>query len=1029
MDYDADDDGLIEVADLAQLHAIRWDLDGDGTSANAGYADAFPDAAAAMGCPASGCTGYELTADLDFDTDGSGTVDANDAYWDNGAGWLPLGSNDRRFRATFDGNGHRIANLRIARSRDHVGLFGVTAAGSTVRHVGLPGAQVTGAAYVGGLVGWHEGDLTGVFVSGAVTGTVVDVGGLVGWNSGRITTSYATAAVVGGRDAGGLVGANGQYGRITASYASGAVTGTGRTGGLTAFTAGQITATYARGVVTGTGTDSGGLVSLNIGTVTASYWDTTTSGQTTSASGVGQPTSELQTPTGYTGIYATWNVNVDGASGNDDPWDFGTASQYPVLQLDVTGDGTVSWEEFGPQRAPAAPANLATVPAATSVALTWDAVTGAVRYEVEVLASGAASWTSDADELTDATHTVVELRCGTSYEFRVRAYGDGVTHAAAWGVAAAPVTAATTACAAPVFDMASYRFTVLAGAAVDTLVGTVAATAADGATVSYTITAGNAAGAFAIDGVSGALTVAGTLDAAGYTLTVSATDATGTSATVTVTVTRVPAVTVAFAQAGYTAEEGAASGVTVTVSLGVAPEREVTIPLLVTYDGGAEAADVSGVPASVTLAADATAASFEVVAVDDAVDDAGESVTLSFGTLPAGVTAGGVATTTVSLTDNDGAAPPAPVFEMASYRFTVLEDAAVDTAVGTVAATAADGAAVSYAISAGNEAGTFAIDATTGAITVAAALDYLITEAYTLTVTATSTAGTTDVTVTIAVTGVDCANGTVIANPGSHAALVADCGVLLAAQATLAGDGTLNWSEGLALAQWDGVATGGTPTRVTGLDVSDKSLDGTIPSTLGTLTALTTLDLSANALTGAVPSELSALTSLTTLGLSGNPLSGCVPAAIRPLAAAITAAGGTHDITELSLPYCDAHAPVPTGVAAAATSATGVTVSWDGATDVGTLTYRVEYRRGRFDRRLDRRRGGRHRDDARGGRPDLRDEVCVPGERQGRRCGLAEPVELALGHRHRRPVDRRRRHHDQGRRELCHRDLGLRHRL
>ena len=252
---------------------------------------------------------------------------------------------------------------------------------------------------------------------------------------------------------------------------------------------------------------------------------------------------------------------------------------------------------------------------------------------------------------------------------------------------------------------------------------------------------------------------------------------------------------------------------------------------------------------------------------------------------------------------------------------------------------------MSYAISAGNEAGTFAIDATTGAITVAVALDYLITEAYTLTVTATSTAGTTDVTVTIAVTGVDCANGTVIANPGSHAALVADCGVLLAAQATLAGDGTLNWSEGLALAQWDGVATGGTPTRVTGLDVSDKSLDGTIPSTLGTLTALTTLDLSANALTGAVPSELSALTSLTTLGLSGNPLSGCVPAAIRPLAAAITAAGGTHDITELSLPYCDAHAPVPTGVAAAATSATGVTVSWDGATDVGTLTYRVEYRR------------------------------------------------------------------------------------
>ena len=77
MDYDADDDGLIEVADLAQLNAIRWDLDGDGVASEAGYATAFPDAPADMGCPATGCTGYELTADLDLDTDGSGTVGFN----------------------------------------------------------------------------------------------------------------------------------------------------------------------------------------------------------------------------------------------------------------------------------------------------------------------------------------------------------------------------------------------------------------------------------------------------------------------------------------------------------------------------------------------------------------------------------------------------------------------------------------------------------------------------------------------------------------------------------------------------------------------------------------------------------------------------------------------------------------------------------------------------------------------------------------------------------------------------------------
>ena len=32
IDYDADDDGLIEISSVAQLNAVRWDLDGDGTA-------------------------------------------------------------------------------------------------------------------------------------------------------------------------------------------------------------------------------------------------------------------------------------------------------------------------------------------------------------------------------------------------------------------------------------------------------------------------------------------------------------------------------------------------------------------------------------------------------------------------------------------------------------------------------------------------------------------------------------------------------------------------------------------------------------------------------------------------------------------------------------------------------------------------------------------------------------------------------------------------------------------------------------
>ena len=82
IDYDDDDDGLIDVRSLVQLYAIRWDLNGNGAADNAGdatsYANAFPTPATGMGCPAAGCSGYELRRNLDFDTDGDGDVDADD---------------------------------------------------------------------------------------------------------------------------------------------------------------------------------------------------------------------------------------------------------------------------------------------------------------------------------------------------------------------------------------------------------------------------------------------------------------------------------------------------------------------------------------------------------------------------------------------------------------------------------------------------------------------------------------------------------------------------------------------------------------------------------------------------------------------------------------------------------------------------------------------------------------------------------------------------------------------------------------
>ena len=130
------------------------------------------------------------------------------------------------------------------------------------------------------------------------------------------------------------------------------------------------------------------------------------------------------------------------------------------------------------------------------------------------------------------------------------------------------------------------------------------------------------------------------------------------TATVSLTDNDAPGVTVAYAQSSYEAVEGGA-GVVVTVQLSAAPEREVVIPLTATVTGGATAqgetgADYTGIPASVTFAANDTEKTFTVTAVDDSIDDDDEGVTLGFDvSLLEGVTGGSPATATVSLTDND----------------------------------------------------------------------------------------------------------------------------------------------------------------------------------------------------------------------------------------------------------------------------------------------------------------------------------------------------------------------------------------
>ena len=408
VDYDADNDGLIDIDTLAKLNAVRHDLDGNGqqdggtgdTAYNAVFANRDRSAAGLMGCPLADhdddadtpnqahCTGYELVTDLDFDTDGDGqtyaissgtvTADADDTnnFFNGNAGWVSIGDDVTGYSGVFEGNRHTIDNLFIHVSVDstattaRVGLFARLDGEGVIRGVGLTDAYVRRTTNSGGrFAGTLAGESYGTIRASHATGGEVVVadsagsgdsraGGLVGaiGTRGAISASYADVTVrftSNNGKAGGLVGYN-YGGRITAGYAAGDVIVVNSPGAQVGGLVGQnqsntvatpqapavITASYARGMVSGnTGTFAGralgGLVANNSGTVTASYWDLTTTGiadDADTAAPEGLATAALQTPVGYTGIYENWNVNVDGVTGNDDPWHFGTASQYPTLK-------------------------------------------------------------------------------------------------------------------------------------------------------------------------------------------------------------------------------------------------------------------------------------------------------------------------------------------------------------------------------------------------------------------------------------------------------------------------------------------------------------------------------------------------------------------------------------------------------------------------------------------------------------------------------------------------------------------------
>ena len=392
-DYDANDNGLIDINSIAQLNAIRWDIDGDGladtATATADYLLAFPNHDTSldslMGCPAGNCAGYELTANLAFAAS---------------ATWTPVADYD----ATLDGAGHTITGLNVNVASGGAGLFSFLEDESIIRDLGLINPNVTSTSGDNGL-----GALAGIVEEGSVITGVYAQGGRIVANNPAGGQFYT---------AGGLVG--GMSGLIRASYSLTAVSMTGTSaapnvGGLLGDCWGcTITASYAAGPVTATGADIGGLVGeLLTGTpygpnaIINSYCDQNATGQpdcigaqSGTLMAAAYTTAQLQTPTVYAGIYRNWNLDLDSNDRPDYPWNFGTTTTYPTLNSPAQRAELAAAAGPGPYCPPPA--------AATTTATDYDANNNCLIDIANTDQLHALRYDLDGNGETDSTTTAAD---------------------------------------------------------------------------------------------------------------------------------------------------------------------------------------------------------------------------------------------------------------------------------------------------------------------------------------------------------------------------------------------------------------------------------------------------------------------------------------------------------------------------------------------------------------------------------------------------------------------------------------------
>lgn len=87
----------------------------------------------------------------------------------------------------------------------------------------------------------------------------------------------------------------------------------------------------------------------------------------------------------------------------------------------------------------------------------------------------------------------------------------------------------------------------------------------------------------------------------------------------------------------------------------------------------------------------------------------------------------------------------------------------------------------------------------------------------------------------------------------------------------------LSWSQEISFCSWIGITCGHRHQRVTGINVSNMSLEGTIAKEIGKLTFLKSLDISNNSFHDFIPDEIGNISRLREIKMQYNELNGQIP--------------------------------------------------------------------------------------------------------------------------------------------------------